>query len=358
MMQKKYIKYLVLSLVILVTCVGVLNYIVDPLLYYQRDKRPLPVLYTEELRYLIPGLIKNSRESRAAIIGTSMAGNFLTSEVSALLNEKTIKLTLDGATLFEQLFALSQYLDYHPDAKIIIWGIDTVYIDDDPEAITRQEYVYPYFLYENNNLNLKYLLNYTVTVHSLQTIASDLLGMKFFMKTLNLDKIHTWPENTQTGCNEVIKHYEMISSDHLNLIIKVFNKDNAIVNLNKIVALAKKNKDVRFYLFLPPYSIVRYLFEDEYNGLEKIIEARNLFADRTKGISNIEIIDLQAEENIISNLNYYKDVNHYNSTINKVILTNILEGKFNGYESIIENSEKLMLLVRKYNFEKIKKCEL
>ena len=356
-MEKKYIKYLILSLIIVVICIGALNYIVDPLMYYQRYQRVFPVLYTEDPRYLIPGLIKNSKGHNAVIIGSSMVENFLPSQVHELFNEKTIKLSINGATLLEQSYVLSHYLDAHPNSKIIIWGMDTVSIDKDSENITTQEYSYPFFLYDDSTINLQYLLNYEVTVHSFQTIANNLLGIGFLMKTRDLDQINTWPGNTQTGCKKVFEHYRDTSRRYSDVLVQNFNNKNAIANLKRIVDLAERRRDVQFYFFLTPYSIVRYIYEVEHNGLERLLQARNFFAYKTKEISNIKIIDLQASEDIISNLDYYKDMNHYNRTIKNTILKNIVDGNFDGYESILENTEKLRALIGKYDFEKLKKCE-
>lgn len=364
MIEKKYIRYLILSLIIVITCTVVLNYIVDPLLYYKRADRIFPVLYSEELKYQIPGLIKNFPDHNTAIIGTSMAGIFLASEVSSALNEKTIKLTSPGATLREQSYVLSRYLKTHPDAKTIIWVADPMIFDNDPELFTIRPYSYPFFLYDNSNVNLKYLLSYKVTVHSLQTIANYLFGIGFYMKTSNLDELHTLPLNTPSGCNRVIENYTQLSTkdfkvqDPIIVPLPVFNRINAAANLNRILELAETNKDVQFYVFLPPYSIVRYLFEDENNGLERLLEARNFIADKTKGTGNIKIIDWQADEDIITNLDLYTDMIHHVKTINDRIIRNIIDGNFDGYESVLANTEKLRSIVRRYDFEKIKKCEL
>ncbi|MEW6599776.1 MAG: hypothetical protein AB1499_02285 [Nitrospirota bacterium] len=283
-MEKNYIKYLLISLLIVVLLTGALNYLVDPLLYYQRDKRPFPVLYTEDQRFLIPGLIKNSRSMNTAIIGTSMAGIFRASDVSALLNEKTVKLTVNGATLLEQSYILSRYFDTHPDAKRIIWVIDPMYVDLDPELFTIRSYNYPFFLYDHNKLNLKYLINYAVTTHSIQTIINGFSGIKFYMKTTNLDDIHTWPLDTKTGCKQIMENYNKMSSQHFEVLDPIlvpltnFNELNASINLNRISELAERRKDIQIDLILPPYSIVRYLFENEKKGLNRILDARNALA--------------------------------------------------------------------------------
>lgn len=358
MLSKKYIKYLLLSQLIVIICITVLNYTVDPLLYYRREQRVLPILYTEEQRHLIPGLIKNSPDNNAVIIGSSMVENFMASQVSELLNEKAVKLAINGATLFEQTYVLSKYLDAHPSAKTIIWGLDIVYLDKNPEIFTEQEYSYPYFLYDDYNINLKYLLNYEVTVHSVQTIANGLLGLRFPLKTRNLDQISIWPRNTQTGCKKVIEHYISTSrrysdTPHQNST----SRKNEETNLKRILDLTKRKRNARFYFFFPPYSIVRYLYEAEHNGLERLFEARNLFAELTKGEDNIKIIDLQASEDIIGNLDYYKDMNHYNRLITNTILNKITANNFEGYESILKNTDKLRLLLKIFDFEKIKGCE-
>ncbi len=88
------------------------------------------------------------------------------------------------------------------------------------------------------------------------------------------------------------------------------------------------------------------------------LEARNFVAEKTKDIGNIKIIDLQAIEDIITNLDLYIDMIHHVRTINDRIIKYIIDGNFDGYESILDNTEKLRSIVGRYDFEEIKKCEL
>ncbi|MDH4028789.1 MAG: hypothetical protein OEU95_08160, partial [Nitrospirota bacterium] len=342
--------------------VGTLNYIVDPLLYYQRAKRVFPVLYSQEQREQVPGIIKNSKSHNAAIMGTSLAGNYLVSEVSDALNEKTVKLTVNGATFSEQSFILSRYLETHPDAKIVIWAVDTFYIDVAPGQFTIREYDYPFYLYESIILNPRYLLGYNVTIHSIQTIANDLFGINSPMKTQDIDRLHTWPEGTPLGCKPVIANYDDLAGRDFKVVdpsltpLPEFNEANAAANMEKITALARDNSRVKFYIYLPPYSIVRFLFEKQGQGLERLMKARDFFAKKTEGINNISILDFQASEEIITDLNNYMDMLHHNRKINRLIIDVIVNGNFSDYGSVIENTEKLRKIVNGQGIEKIRKC--
>lgn len=361
-MEKKYITYLIVSLIIIIIFIGTMNYIVDPLLYYQRADRFFRVLYSQEQRDQIPGIIKNSEGHNAAIIGTSIAGNYIASEAGRVLNENTLKLTVNGATFSEQSYILSKYLDAHPDAKVILWAVDPFYIDVDPKLFTIREYNYPFFLYEDSAINLQYLLGYNVTIHSLQTMANNLFGIKFLMKTGDIDELHTWPQDTPLGCKPVTANYDELAGKEFKVVdpsitpLPDFNRANAAANLEKITSLAKNNNNIKFYLYLPPYSIVRLLFEQEGRGLERILEARDFFAERTEGISNITILDFQASEDIISNLDNYMDMLHHNRKINRLILSNIAGGNFDDYGSVLENTVKLRAMITRYDLDKIREC--
>jgi len=204
-------------------------------------------------------------------------------------------------------------------------------------------------------LNVKYLLDYDVTIHSFQTIANYFFGVNFYLKKKDLDVIQTW--NTPTGCKQVMDHYKLVSSEFLDDFIKKdFDQRNAEKNLNRLVELVKSKGDVQFYIFLPPYSIVRYYISYQHNALERLLLARDFIAEKTKGVSNIKIIDLQASDEIITNLDYYKDMGHYNRIINNIILKNIIDGNFTGYDSILKNTETLISLVDTFDFEKVRKC--
>ncbi|MBL7050178.1 MAG: hypothetical protein ISR96_11750 [Nitrospira sp.] len=319
----------------------------------------------------MPGLIKNSPDIDTTIIGTSMAGVMRSSEASEILNKKTIKLTINGETLFGQMHVLSNFLDKNQSANTVIWGLDPFYVDFRPDGF-EQEYDYPFFLYDETTLNLKYLVNYEVTVHSLQTIASALLGMKFPGKTRNLDDIHTSPFIRPPGCKTVMANFNGFAKMNSRGLerhnikefnpavnpVTMFDQKNAKINLINIVTLAESRKDVQFYIYFPPYSIVRYFFEEEYDGLDRIFQAREFFAKATKDISNIKLIDLQASAEIITNLADYFDMTHHTEIVNKQILNAIKYKQFAGYEDVLENSQRLRELIKSSDFKEIRKCEV
>lgn len=359
-MGKKYFKYLIIAQLIVLIFFGTLNYIVDPRLYYSRDNRLFSPLYTLIQRHLIPGVIKNSPNNNAVIIGTSLTAPFIASKVSAILNTNAIKLTVNGATLFEQHFILSKYLQSHPNAKIVIWGVDPPYLSRDAVMTTQKDYIYPFFLYDTTQINYKYLFNYDVTKHSLQTIAANFFNIRFAKTTFDLDKIGTWNVSGQiAGCKKVTGNYQgaLSAGNIYNLITEDFNIGNAEINLNNIIELAMARQDVQFFIFFPPYSILRYYLYNEHQSLGKLLMPRDFIAKKTKGIPNINILDLQASPDIISNLDYYADINHYNPAVADIILKYIVNGNFTDYNSILKNTEKLELMVKEFDFETAKRCE-
>ena len=84
---------------------------------------------------------------------------------------------------------------------------------------------------------------------------------------------------------------------------------------------------------------------------------RDFIAKKTKGIPNIKILDLQASPDIISNLDYYADVNHYNPAVTDIILKDIVDGKFADCNSILKNTKKLELMTKKFDIETAKRCK-
>ncbi len=357
-MGKKYFKYLIIAQLIVLIFFGTLNYIVDPLRYYSRKNRLFSPLYTLDQRYLIPGVIKNSPNYNAVIIGTSMTAPFIASKVSAILNTNTIKLIVNGATLFEQHFILSKYLQSHPNAKIVIWGVDPPYLSYDAVMTTQKDYIYPLFLYDTTQINYKYLFNYYVTKHSLQTIAANFFNIRFDKTTFDLDKIYTWDAGGSIAeCKKIIaSHQALLSKGNYYIFKEDFNIGNAEINLNNIIELAMDRQDVQFFIFFPPYSILRYNLY-KHLSLENLLMPRDFIAKKTKGIPNIHIIDLQASPDIISNLRNYADGSHFQTAVTYIILKYIVDGNFTDYNSILKNTEKLELMVKEFDFETAKMCE-
>ena len=101
-------------------------------------------------------------------------------------------------------------------------------------------------------------------------------------------------------------------------------KENIITN---IVTLAENHPDTKFILFYTPYSILYW--DDLYRRgtLEKQLQIEELVSSLLLECENVEIYNFFDKTDIICNLDYYRDVLHYVTDVNEVIMDWIHKGE-------------------------------
>ena len=131
-------------------------------------------------------------------------------------------------------------------------------------------------------------------------------------------------------------------------------------NFDEFLKIVNENKNIEYIVYLPPYAILYWYALDRYNSLENVLEFKKYIYEKTKNLKNISIYDFQDREDIIDNLNNYKDAVHYGPFINKKIIEEINKTKPSSYNSDFEknikrliekNREKFEEVYRKYNID-------
>ena len=99
------------------------------------------------------------------------------------------------------------------------------------------------------------------------------------------------------------------------------------VELN-ITSLAKEYPDIDFYYFYPPYSISSWYHDLENGELYRKLEAEEYFTELILPYKNIHLFSFNNRTDITTDLNNYKDNNHYGCWVNSLMLKWMSEGKY------------------------------
>lgn len=138
-----------------VLAVGVVNYMVDPLQIYRKQCWVEPRFWSNQ-RSQNAGKIRSYLAQDgydSVIIGNSVADNFLPSQMAKVMGwKKTMKLTVDGATVSEQAFMLEEALSRAP-IKNVFWCIRTVNIMGKDKEAWHQKRTVPFYLYTDSPLD-------------------------------------------------------------------------------------------------------------------------------------------------------------------------------------------------------------
>lgn len=333
MNSKKWFWTYLISLVILVAGVALVTIIVDPYFHYHKPIDGISYRIYEE-RYTNNGIAKNF-DYDTIIIGTSMTQNFKPSEWDALTGAKTIKLPLSGAGFKEEKEQLERAIQYNPNIKTIIWGID---YDSLLRPYDYDDYFgYPEYLYDENLFNdVNYVLNKDILLHgTFADIAWTLEGRP----STTLDEYASW--DWGRGMEAISRNYtrrediaEMIPglTDHEKRMVE----ENMRVNFAE---LANQYPDIHFIMFYTPYSIVHWDKSNREGWTLRHFDAEEIATRELLKCSNISLFYFNDDFELTCDLENYKDPEHYVAEVNSWMLKQFLSKEYlvtkeNSYDRI------------------------
>lgn len=312
--------------------VGALNYIIDPLQHY-RKATWYRTCFCEDARYLNPGLARNFNYD-SIIIGSSMSENFVPSYIDERLKTKVLKLSISGATAYEENRMMETAIRTGK-VRNIIFGLDVFSFMGDPKGLRYGDGSVPFHLYDNSYLNdYKYLLNIDTLVNqSRHSITASLFNKR---EQLDIDMAYNWSRSytfsKENAVNDLLTRVKRkkISAEKLRFAVLKESFDQ------NIMPHIKSNPQIKFYIFYPPYSILTWVDISEKGFLEDALNFNRYVFEATRQFNNVKVYNFQDEGKITLDLDNYKDVNHYSQTINEFIIDSIAK---NAYLMTEENAE-------------------
>jgi hypothetical protein len=346
MTKKTWVKnWLILSFGI-VFIIFIFNFIVDPFEYY-RKATIYKVYYKNDERYRNPGLIKNY-DYNSVLIGSSMTQNFLISDLNTIMN-KTIKITARGLSPYEISIIFNKLFNDNKNIKKCLISIDISTYFNSIKSIYKGAEI-PYYLYDNNIFNdYKYLINISTLKKSFNSL----------QKSFNFNKedplykyeyMFQWEHiyKNSFGRKNVYKFY---NENKLKKIrTKSYSFNDAKLSFDKnILSYIKKYPNIEFILFFPPYSIMEYLRWKENLELNKYLTFKEYLYNLSISNKNIFLYDFQVSQ-IVNDLDKYKDLTHYNQSINRWMIKQIKNKQYYiNKNNILKYKELFLNNIETYN---------
>lgn len=318
-----------------------INIYVDPLFHYHAPNNRLQYpLYDE--RYMNDGITRNFTYD-SIITGTSMTENFKTSLWDELYDTTSIKVPFSGGTYKEVNDLLERAFERKTPIKTVVRSLDLTMLIEDKDSLDYEDY--PNYLYDEYLWNdVNYVLNKDI-----------FFSFTEYVFTFNRLGGNSTDFDTYKNWNGLYEYSEdLMREKHTRL-----EKENKTVSLTEeeirmltenieenVLALVKENPQTQFYFFIPPYSICYW--DDLYNKgeIEKMIEAQRLEIELIVPYDNVHLYSFFDREDIVCDLNNYRDSIHYN----QVISDRIMESMYYGDGQITEENYKeyLRMLQKKY----------
>lgn len=335
MKSKRWSLYLLVFTLLLLTVLGSITVLIDPFFHFHAPLPDLqyPLEWTKE-RYLNDGIIKHF-DYNAVITGTSMTENFLTSECDELFGVSTIKVPFEGASFTELHNNIRTALDTGKDIKFIICSMDVGHLF---QECGEMRYDCPDYMYDRSPLNdAPYLLNKSILFDStIKVLEYSSSGAT----TTNFDEYCFWGdmewaaagrENAMHGFSysSEAKEEECLTDEQRQLMIDNFVKDT--------LEIAQAYPETQFIYFIPPYSILHWANLRQNGQMGREVEAWKIATRHLLEADNIQLFSFYTDYDLITNLDLYKDLQHYAPEVNSLILQYIHDRQYlltsENYES-------------------------
>ena len=285
------------------------------------NKRFTYVLNRANQRYVNDGITRFF-DYDAIITGTSMTECFNTTEFDRLFNVHSIKVPYAGAVYDEITDNLTMAFNSGHRIKLILRSLDFY-------ALTKtyqDNYIKPTYLYDDNLFNdYKYLFGMRAVAYSLRSILKNVLGSTG--EITSFDDYCNWSDACIYGKNVLLKN-KIVFKHGKEVELSSKEKEVLVNNIQKnLVDIAHKHPETMFYYFLPPFSIVKW--GELYNAGEitKTIDQQRIAVKILQAIPNIKIFAFDDCFDITTDLNNYREKEHYGGWINSFMLDAMYEGQ-------------------------------
>lgn len=305
--------------------IGTFMIIVDPYFHYHKPIEGLGYSLENE-RYQNNGIVKHFSYD-AVITGSSMTECFRPSEMKELFGLEAIKVPYSGGSYREVNENLQVATQHNPNIKMVVRCLDAMRFFDDKDYLDYTDY--PTYLYDDNLLNdVNYLFNKSILLVAVQNV----LGFNRDGKIeLSFDDYANWNDYYPYGYEAIMSHYDRagmeVAEEMLPMTEEEYKRLEANIEQN-VIALAKDNPQIDFYIYISPYSIYCMDYWYRMGELEKRLLAERRVIELLLPYENIHVFSFNTDYETICDANNYRDVAHHSQEVNSQILRWMKDGEY------------------------------
>ena len=290
-----------------------LVFLIDPYIYYHRGWG-LKNVYSNS-RARVPGVMRNF-DFDTVIFGTSLCQNFKRSEIDAALHVKSVKATSAGleSDTMSRYFETAWRYRGHKLTRCVM-GIDIFCF---AKKNKNSNYLY---LYEDRIFPCEYFYSADTAEAIADVFITNISAPYNRISRHQLDEDVMFSNKPHFKYNRQLLEEDVRTSPSSP---PMPDETWTIENFDKHLFVHVRNHpEIRFDLFLPPYNIYLWCLLRHEGKLESYLRLRDIFAEMAVKYPNAHLHDFQAEFDIVSSLDIYKDVTHYSPEVNSLIIKGI-----------------------------------
>ncbi len=330
-MKEKFLKKLMIFIVIFSAGMIALVLLFDPFFHYHKPIRPLKEVLTQA-EYQVIGTLR-TYDYDAVIAGSSMAENYNNTDFDTAYSCKTVKAVKPGADTADLVYLMKEAFQ-EQKIKKVFYTLDISAITSSKHHSFVKEGM-PEYLYNYNPFDdIQYLLNKDVIFKDIPyMIATSFIGD--YKEELS----YYWAE----GKDFTTMHYEPVAEQQPEKQVEDHREDIS-QNVLLLTELIRENPDTDFIVIVPPYSSL-WWYENYRNGEHELsFYALEQALTALLKEENVEIHYFQHLEEIVGNLDLFMDLLHFHPRINEFIVDSLVSGE---YELKMENKEEILNSMRK-----------
>lgn len=323
--------WLISWLIIVASALSVLGfwvYKIDPFFHYHKPDLDGYFYSLDNQRSQNDGISKHF-DYDALISGTSMTENFRTTEADKIFGCNSIKVAYSGGSYKEINDNIENALEANKDLKLVIRCLDMHKFLSPYDDMRTDLGKFPTYLYDSNPLNdVEYLLNRDVIFGRAYQMTLDNDKERFEPGITKFDDYSRWQSSYEFGMNTVSPNGVTVTENeqiHLTEEEKEVIKKN--IDLN-VTSVADEYPNVNFYYFYSPYSVVTWNKWQTRGILYKMLGAEAYITEIIVPHKNIHLFSFNNRTDIITDLNNYKDYEHYACWINTLMLKWMHDGQY------------------------------
>ena len=337
MSSKKFIKKLIITVLVLIFAVGAVVYVFDPFYHYHKPWLGLKEVLNDK-EYQCIGTLRHF-DYDTLLVGSSVMENNDNAWYDEAYGVKSIKAIRSYGATADLCYLMDEAYENH-DIKYVFYNIDPSSLSADAET-TYESTGCPMYLYDHNPFNdVQYLFNKDVLFEKIPyMIANSYLGDYDEGLSYNWAKWKTFDIQMALGL-----YYRPI--DVVEMQDETIYNDKLVANIALLTKEVADHPETQFMFFYPAYSMLwwdgvyRTGERDAYIYCEKEMTKALLQYD------NVRIFCFQNEPDVITNLYNYMDSIHFSPEINKLMLDQMIKGE---YEMTLDNYEEVLDGVKEFS---------
>ena len=302
------------SLLLSIFLVFLIVWIFDPYFHFHKPFSFVSYRLYDE-RYTNDGISRHF-DYNAIITGTSMAQNFKPSEMDALFGTQSVKETFSGAGFQELSQNLARALQRNKNLKTVLWTLD--YSGLIREKDWTQYEGYPEYLYDDNPWNdMQYVFNKSIFYHG---VLPNILKTVTGQPRTTMDAYSSWDK--ETGLRFILQTYDRNHvEEDMPTVLGPEERKMTLENITEnVTSLINQYPETTFYVFYTPYSICYWDSLIQEGSIIRQFEAEQLVTELLLQCPNVKLYNFFDQYEVITNLDNYRDKEHYSAKINSQIL--------------------------------------